>query len=129
MPVESVKEYAYDLIEAQFGLFASALVQGLDELFATVSEVSETIAQLTAFLSDLGLEMTGMYQAPVTEEEYLDKTAAYALSQATKRETDNKSIYEEVRPQLSTEAYENYLASIVTEYGSLQEYWNFLKNI
>ena len=129
VPVESVKEYAYDLVEAEYGLGAAIFVQMLDELFAAVSEVSETIAQLSAFLSGLGLEMTGMYQAPVTEEEYLDKTAAYALSQAAKRETDNKSVYEEVRPQLSTEEYENYLASIVTAYGSLQEYWNFLKNI
>lgn len=127
--VESVKGYAYDLIEAEYGFAASLLLQQLEELFTAVGEVSQTISQLMAFLSDLGLETTGIYQAPVTEEEYLDKTAAYALSQATKRETDNKSVYEEVRPQLSTEEYENYLTSIVAEYGSLQAYWEILKNI
>ena len=41
---------------------------------------------------------------------------------------DNVSKYESDREQISTQSYEEYIETIITNYGSIENFYNFIKN-
>lgn len=68
-----------------------------------------------------------LLRLPETAEEYYQKTVAAIQSEYEYRLDKYENVYNENRTPLSKNEYDEFISSILAEYGSLNEYWETLK--
>ena len=71
--------------------------------------------------------LKALLELPQTLEEYTQKLDGYLKQSYESLIKDYKSAYETSREAISESDYESYLQDLVTQYGSLENYWNSLK--
>lgn len=86
------------------------------------------------FLSDLlqviGVDISGwekLFDLPETVEEYLTETKECATALFETLTEEGRAAYEETREAILEADYDNYIAELIAEYGSLNGYWDALK--
>lgn len=128
--------------EAKYG----KRLDGLDDALVAASDIQTLIASLGDFTTDfltqnitkvteiyetLGLEVPDGVQwceLPQSFEEYLTKTNGYFAEEFQTRKAEFEAAYDTQRGGISESAYEEYVAGLVAEYGSLSAYWENFEN-
>ena len=90
----------------------------------------EELENLIALMELLGMDtepLKALLELPQTLEEYTQKLDGYLKQSYESLIKDYKSAYETSREAISESDYESYLQDLVTQYGSLENYWNSLK--
>lgn len=90
----------------------------------------EKLEDLIALMELLGMDTTALktlLEIPQTISEYTEKITEYFARQYDELYEKYEESYGQVRDEISFEDYEAYVKSIVDEYGSLSEYWEFSK--
>lgn len=95
------------------------------ELFEECSENLSEIMRAVGILSD---EVLSLMRLPESAEEYSDKVLSAVKEEYGYRAEEYESAYGQVREPISERDYEKYLEGIISEYGSLSEYWQARKN-
>ena len=108
LPIDELEKLANDFTEADFDRFADDVLDLLD-----------SIGLDTAFLR-------GLMKIPATVTEFLDQTFSFLRECAQRRLNDFREAYEAMREKITAADYEAYIDGLLTEYGSLNAYWETL---
>lgn len=110
-------------------------VKNLQRLIEVLADFSlEAVKVNFNFLSDL-LQVIGvdishwekLFDLPETVEEYLAETKECATALFETLLAEGRAVYEETREAILEADYDNYIADLIAEYGSLTGYWAALK--
>lgn len=119
----AVDEY-FDLISEQLGETDTGL---LYQILATLSN-----GEVLALLADLGVD-TAVFEelvaVPQTLKEYKEKLALRYQENYAARLQKYAESYNQVRDELSQNAYDYYVAFIAGLNGTLADYWDFLQSL
>ncbi len=122
-----VELYIKEEIEASSSTLGSALMEIIDRLFdelaGNTAELVERIEQFTDDLDAISAELEGLSQLPESREEYFEKIKAYRDYRASELKRQNEAIYGASRESIDDASYEDYIKGIISEYGSLSEYF------
>lgn len=110
---------------------AYSSLAGIDfeELFSslTVNDFRTSAAKYVGMLKNIGNDVSGLealLSVPQTAQEYVAQLQT-ALQQLHGSRTEQyKGIYEQERGEISETEYNDFVNSIVREYGSLENFWN-----
>jgi len=97
----------------------------------SVDKFKELSSDITEILEITGLitsDFTNYLQAPQSLAEYVEKTTALINSEYRSRLETYENLYNKYRPPIEKTDYESYVESIVRQYGSLNAYWQAIKN-
>lgn len=64
-----------------------------------------------------------LLKVPATAQEYADKLKISLSQTFNEKSESNKAIYEEQRKVLTEEDYDKFVSNILSEYGSLENFW------
>ena len=90
------------------------------------AECSSEIAEILAGAGVVAENISALVKLPQTVEEYFDKISSLLQTEYEYRLGKYQNIYEEVRNPVTRTEYDGFVQDIVSNYGSLENYW---KNI
>lgn len=106
-------------------------LQELYEQFVP-AETREHYEIMIGFLEKVAPELAELYKAlialPKTITECQEKLQKHFANQFDELEKKHKNAYTQSRNEIADGDYDNYLAGIIQEHGSLDAYWESLKN-
>ncbi|MBQ8178066.1 MAG: hypothetical protein IJ033_02620 [Clostridia bacterium] len=113
--------------------FSSISIAEINQLLDDLDSENffESAKALIEIASSMGIDVSRYEEAlevPSSIEAYLVKMNASINAQYQNRLNQFSSIYNQKRAQISDEDYDRFIFSLEQEYGSLEEYWNFIKN-
>ena len=131
-------EYTYRLTSYKLqNIDVIATILDMVKLYLSMTDVSELnvnvlIDRFNEIFGENSFETIGLgsilENIPSDEESYL---LYYKNIYESKYDTligDNASKYESDREQISTQSYKEYIETIITNYGSIENFYNFIKN-
>ena len=95
------------------------------------AEYLESISNIIDALTKTGMdvsEISVLAELPKNAEEYIDKMKKSFIMESDSLIVENTDNYSKELPEVSREDYDKALSNIISKYGSLDEYWNFIKN-
>lgn len=123
---ESIRDRLYASLEGSGILgISEALIPDTDD-----SEFFVGLISLIEFLDALGADtadLTDLISPPSTRDEYITKYSGSLTDRYEKRLNDTLPSYGSDRESIDKSAYDTRLDEIISEYGSLLEYWNNMK--
>jgi len=107
---------------------AQTLASFLEELsFDRFQELSSEIAEIMGAAGLMTEDLNDVMRLPQSLTEYAEKTAAILRSEGAKRLENYEEAYNGLRP-IERQDYDAYVQGLIDEYGSLQSYWDSVKN-
>ncbi len=115
------------VLEGYNGFTAADLIELLSNL--TSDLFNRWATTFTKLLEAVGVDTShlALHDVPTDLGSYLEKTATYFQTRFDGLLTENEENYSAERAEVSAEAYENHIRSLVEKYGSLSAYWTALK--
>lgn len=104
-------------------LAAILKIFSFDKFKELSSDIME-ILEITGLITD---DFSDYLRAPQSLAEYVEKTTAIIKSEYKSRLEKYENIYNKNRPPVEKSDYENYVDSIVEQYGTLKAYWQSVK--
>lgn len=83
----------------------------------------DEIALLSDVLEGIGVDFSFVTTLPENKEEYVQKSCEILNEQFELKKEKNKQNYETDRDVVSQNAQDDFISSIISEYGSLEKYW------
>ena len=89
----------------------------------SVDNFIREVALLSDVLEGIGVDFSFVTSLPENKEEYIQKTNERLNGQFHSKKDKNKQKYETDRDVVSQNDYDGFISSIISEYGSLEKYW------
>lgn len=105
VPLEELKVWLDSITENIVGMFSDIL----SDIMEIAGVLDETIGELM--------------KLPATVEEYVAKTAGALQRNFERRLAEYNEIYVKAREEISAGDYSEFINGIISQYGSLNEYW------
>lgn len=128
-----IKDYMLDNFELIEQLETLYPIISADQIKAILDDFSaELLAQYSNLFADIfrlmGLsdEIIDILQSPKSVQEFLDKLTAVLKIEFDHRKVEFQNAYNELRG-ITRAQYDNFVNDILDSYGSLDEYWKFIK--
>ena len=128
-----IKDYMLDNFELIEQLETLYPIISADQIKAILDDFSaELLAQYSNLFADIfrlmGLsdDIIDILQSPKSVQEFLDKLTAVLKIEFNHRKVEFQNAYNELRG-ITRAQYDNFVNDILDSYGSLDEYWKFIK--
>ena len=95
------------------------------DLFKQFTDDITEILQITGLITG---DFANYLQVPHSFAEYVEKTTALINSEYKSRLETYENLYNKYRPPIEKTDYDSFIESIVQQYGSLNAYWQAIKN-
>lgn len=116
------KQYAINFLIKIIDLFS--LDQVADYL-GYIAEYYDEVYELLGEIDSEAQNLLSVLTSPSTPEEYVQRIFNYYNA----CETQNKDNYNKVSTPITDDEYQEYLQSLITEFGSLENFWENLKKL
>ena len=97
----------------------------------TVADFRSSLGKYITVLKNIGYDTSALeaiINAPQTAEEYFGQLRAVTRQVLLSREKGFEEVYSAPREQISATDYDDYISEIIAKYGSLENFWENLKN-
>lgn len=120
----------YDAVRDAFSAFQDVNIKDfLTSL--TVADFRSSLGKYITVLKNIGYDTSALgtiINAPQTAEEYFGQLRVVTRQVLLSREKDFENVYSAPREQISATDYDDYISEIIAKYGSLENFWENLKN-
>ncbi|MGN0813381.1 MAG: hypothetical protein ACI4MQ_07735 [Candidatus Coproplasma sp.] len=109
--------------------YSSFVGMNFEELFAnlTLNDFQSSAAKYVGILKNIGCDVVvleSILSVPLTTQEYLTQLQVVLDQLNNARKEQFKEIYEQPRDEISDVEYGDFIEEIISEYGSLENFWN-----
>ena len=97
----------------------------------TVADFRSSLGKYITVLKNIGYDTSALetiINAPQTAEEYFGQLRVVMRQTLLSREEGFENVYSAPRKQISATDYDDYISEITAKYGSLENFWENLKN-
>lgn len=97
----------------------------------TVADFRKSLGEYITVLKNIGYDTSALetiINAPQTAEEYFGQLRVVTRQVLLSREKGFEEVYSAPREQISATDYDDYISEIIAKYGSLEKFWENLKN-
>ena len=97
----------------------------------TVADFRSSLGKYITVLKNIGYDTSALetiINAPQTAEEYFGQLRVVMRQTLLSREEGFENVYSTPREQISATDYDDYISEIIAKYGSLENFWENLKN-
>ena len=97
----------------------------------TVADFRKSLGEYITVLKNIGYDTSALeaiINAPQTAEEYFGQLRVVTRQVLLSREKSFEEVYSAPREQISATDYDDYISEITAKYGSLENFWENLKN-
>lgn len=97
----------------------------------TVADFRSSLGKYITVLKNIGYDTSALetiINAPQTAEEYFGQLRVVMRQTLLSREKGFENVYSAPREQISATDYDDYISEIIAKYGSLEKFWENLKN-
>lgn len=97
----------------------------------TVAKFRSSLGKYITVLKNIGYDTSALeaiINAPQTAEEYFGQLRVVTRQTLLSREKGFENVYSAPREQISATDYDDYISEIIAKYGSLENFWENLKN-
>lgn len=97
----------------------------------TVADFRSSLGKYITVLKNIGYDTSALetiINAPQTAEEYFGQLRVVMRQTLLSREKGFENVYSAQREQISATDYDDYISEIIAKYGSLENFWENLKN-
>ena len=97
----------------------------------TVENFRSSLGKYITVLKNIGYDTSALeaiINAPQTAEEYFGQLRVVMRQTLLSREKGFENVYSAPREQISATDYDDYISEIIAKYGSLENFWENLKN-
>ena len=97
----------------------------------TVADFRSSLGKYITVLKNIGYDTSALetiINAPQTAEEYFGQLRVVMRQTLLSREEGFENVYSAPREQISATDYDDYISEIIAKYGSLENFWENLKN-
>lgn len=97
----------------------------------TVADFRSSLGKYITVLKNIGYDTSALetiINAPQTAEEYFGQLRVVTRQTLLSREKGFENVYSAPREQISATDYDDYINEIIAKYGSLENFWENLKN-
>lgn len=97
----------------------------------TVAKFRSSLGKYITVLKNIGYDTSALeaiINAPQTAEEYFGQLRVVMRQTLLSREKGFENVYSAPREQISAIDYDDYISEIIAKYGSLENFWENLKN-
>lgn len=97
----------------------------------TVADFRSSLGKYITVLKNIGYDTSALeaiINAPQTAEEYFGQLRVVTRQVLLSREKGFENVYSAPREQISATDYDDYISEIIAKYGSLENFWENLKN-
>lgn len=97
----------------------------------TVADFRKSLGEYITVLKNIGYDTSALetiINAPQTAEEYIGQLRVITRQTLLSREKGFENVYSAPREQISATDYDDYISEITAKYGSLENFWENLKN-
>lgn len=97
----------------------------------TVADFRSSLGKYITVLKNIGYDTSALetiINAPQTAEEYFGQLRVVMRQTLLSREKGFENVYSAPREQISATDYDDYISEIIAKYGSLENFWENLKN-
>ena len=97
----------------------------------TVADFRSSLGKYITVLKNIGYDTSALetiINAPQTAEEYFSQLRVVMRQTLLSREKGFENVYSAPREQISATDYDDYISEIIAKYGSLENFWENLKN-
>lgn len=97
----------------------------------TVADFRSSLGEYITVLKNIGYDTSALetiINAPQTAEEYFGQLRVITRQTLLSREKGFENVYSAPREQISATDYDDYISEIIAKYGSLENFWENLKN-
>ena len=97
----------------------------------TVADFRKSLGKYITVLKNIGYDTSALeaiINAPQTAEEYFGQLRVITRQTLLSREKGFENVYSAPREQISATDYDDYISKIIAKYGSLENFWENLKN-
>lgn len=97
----------------------------------TVADFRSSLGKYITVLKNIGYDTSALeaiINAPQTAEEYFGQLRVITRQTLLSREKGFENVYSAPREQISATDYDDYISEITAKYGSLEKFWENLKN-
>lgn len=97
----------------------------------TVADFRSSLGEYITVLKNIGYDTSALetiINAPQTAEEYFGQLRVVTRQVLLSREKGFENVYSAPREQISATDYDDYISEIIAKYGSLEKFWENLKN-
>ena len=97
----------------------------------TVADFRKSLGEYITVLKNIGYDTSALetiINAPQTAEEYIGQLRVITRQTLLSREKGFENVYSAPREQISATDYDDYISEIIAKYGSLENFWENLKN-
>lgn len=113
--------------------YISVSIERIAELIENFSyelfnELSSELSEIMTAAGITSENVSSLIKLPQTVEEYYAKTATLLKTEYGYRADTYKDIYEVAREPVTRTDYDGFVEDIVSRYGSLENYWQIIKN-
>ncbi|MDD7215034.1 MAG: hypothetical protein PUH90_07030, partial [Clostridia bacterium] len=120
----------YDAVRDAFSAFQDVNIKYfLTSL--TVADFRSSLGEYITVLKNIGYDTSALetiINAPQTAEEYFGQLRVITRQTLLSREKGFENVYSAPREQISATDYDDYISEIIAKYGSLENFWENLKN-
>ena len=120
----------YDAVRDAFSAFQDVNIKDfLTSL--TVADFRKSLGKYITVLKNIGYDTSALetiINAPQTAEEYIGQLRVITRQTLLSREKGFENVYSAPREQISATDYDDYISEITAKYGSLENFWENLKN-
>lgn len=120
----------YDAVRDAFSAFQDVNIKDfLTSL--TVADFRSSLGKYITVLKNIGYDTSALeaiINAPQTAEEYFGQLRVITRQTLLSREKGFENVYSAQREQISATDYDDYISEIIAKYGSLENFWENLKN-
>ena len=120
----------YDAVRDAFSAFPDVNIKDfLTSL--TVADFRSSLGKYITVLKNIGYDTSALeaiINAPQTAEEYFGQLRVVMRQTLLSREKGFENVYSAPREQISATDYDDYISEITAKYGSLENFWENLKN-
>lgn len=120
----------YDAVRDAFSAFQDVNIKDfLTSL--TVENFRSSLGKYITVLKNIGYDTSALeaiINAPQTAEEYFGQLRVVMRQTLLSREKGFENVYSAPREQISATDYDDYISEIIAKYGSLENFWENLKN-
>lgn len=120
----------YDAVRDAFSAFQDVNIKDfLTSL--TVADFRKSLGKYITVLKNIGYDTSALetiINAPQTAEEYIGQLRVITRQTLLSREKGFENVYSAPREQISATDYDDYISEIMAKYGSLENFWENLKN-
>lgn len=97
----------------------------------TVADFRSSLGEYITVLKNIGYDTSALetiINAPQTAEEYFGQLRVVTRQTLLSREKGFENVYSAPREQISATDYDDYISEIIAKYGSLEKFWENIKN-